>query len=77
MSTQVFEDTDTSIELDDEGNEKLAHYAEAASVTEAYVLGTPVQAICGKVFIPSRDPEKLRKCPICIEIMDALFYSTD
>ena len=77
MSTQVFEDTDTSIELDDEGNEKLAHYAEATSVTEAYVLGTPVQAICGKVFIPSRDPEKLRKCPICIEIMDALFYSTD
>lgn len=77
MSTDVIEATDTNIELDEQGNEKLAHYAEAASVTEAYVLGTPVQAICGKVFIPSRDPEKLRKCPICIEIMDALFYSTD
>lgn len=77
MGTQMFEDTDLSFELDEDGNEKLAHYAESVSVTEGYVLGTPIQAICGKVFVPSRDPEKLRKCPICIEIMDALFYSTD
>jgi hypothetical protein len=36
-------------------------------------MGTPVIALCGKVFIPSRDPEKLRVCPICKEIVDALF----
>jgi hypothetical protein len=77
MKLDVLEDTRVEIELDDEGNEKLAHYAESTSVTEAYVLGTPVQALCGKVFIPSRDPEKLRKCPICVEIMDALFYPMD
>jgi hypothetical protein len=51
----------------------LAHWADAAEVTEGYIMGTPVIALCGKVFIPSRDPEKLRVCPVCKEIVDALF----
>jgi hypothetical protein len=54
--------------------EHFAHYAESASITEGYVLGTPVLAICGKIFIPSRDPEKFPLCPICKEIADALFF---
>ena len=32
------------------------------AVTEAYVLGTPVDALCGAVFVPSRDP---KSCPVC------------
>lgn len=66
-------------ELDtQEGNEeKFAHYAEAASVTEGYVMGTPVQALCGKIFIPSRNPERLRVCPICKEIMDSVFLPSE
>lgn len=65
----------TDLETQEGDEEKFAHYAEAASVTEGYVMGTPVQAICGKIFIPSRNPERLRVCPICKEIMDALFLS--
>lgn len=53
----------------------FAHYAEKAKVTEAYVMGNPIIAICGEVFIPSRDPEKLPICPACKSIMDALFIS--
>ncbi len=56
---------------------RYAHFAESVSVTEGYVLGTPVQAICGKMFVPSRDPEKFPVCPICKEIMAALFLSND
>lgn len=65
----------TDLETQEGDEEKFAHYAEAASVTEGYVMGTPVQAICGKIFVPSRNPERLRVCPICKEIMDALFLS--
>lgn len=72
MSTDVLE----KVEVDETtGEEKFAHYAEAASVTEGYIMGTPVLAICGKVFVPSRDPERLRICPICKEIADALFLN--
>ena len=48
----------------DAGEEKrYAHYAEKTSVTEGYVLGTPVLAVCGKLFIPSRDPKKVPTLP--------------
>ena len=68
--TQVLDNPATS---DTNNEEHFAHYAESASVTEGYIMGTPVIALCGAIFIPSRDPEKLRICPSCKEIMDALF----
>lgn len=65
------------IDMQEDSEEYFAHYAEAASVTEGYVLGTPVRAICGKIFIPFRNPERLRICPICKEIMDSVFLSSE
>lgn len=73
MSTDVLEDVNTDLKNDDNDEEQFAHYAESASVTEGYIMGTPVIALCGKVFVPSKNPERLRVCPICKEIMDALF----
>lgn len=60
-------------EQDEEKEEHFAHYAEKVSVTEAYVMGTPVQAICGKIFIPHRDPNKFPLCNKCKDVADALF----
>jgi hypothetical protein len=65
------------LETQEGGEEKFAHYAEAASVTEGYVMGTPVIALCGKIFVPSRNPERLRVCPICKEVMDSVFLSSE
>ena len=56
-------------------NKKFAHYAEKVEVTEGYVLGTPVLALCGKIFIPSRDPLRFPLCPICKKIVDSLFLA--
>lgn len=67
----------TDLDTQEGNEEKFAHYAEAASVTEGYVMGTPVIALCGKVFIPSRNPERLRVCPICKEIMDLVFLPSE
>jgi hypothetical protein len=70
----VSTDTLEQVDIDSTtGEEHFAHYAESASVTEGYVMGTPIIAVCGKIFIPSKDPEKLRICPICKEIAEALF----
>jgi hypothetical protein len=63
--------------LTDSGEPKYAHYAESASVTEGYVLGTPVVAICGEVFIPSRDPKKFPICPICKQIAESLYLDQE
>lgn len=73
--TRVLDLLDTDLEQETESGDsnEFAHYAEAASVTEGYIMGTPVQALCGKVFIPSKNPERLKVCPICKEIVEALF----
>ena len=35
-------------------------------------MGTPVVALCGKVWVPSRAPEKFPVCPECEEIWKTL-----
>lgn len=36
-------------------------------VLQAAVEGTPVTALCGAVFVPSRDPLKLPPCERCLD----------
>jgi hypothetical protein len=63
---------------DTESDDPLyAHYAEKAKVTEGYIMGTPVIALCGKVFIPHRDPLKLPICQECHDIINGLFLETE
>lgn len=58
--------------LDDGDHEKMAHIVVPASaVAEAYVTGTPVTALCGKTWVPTRDPGRYPKCPTCIEELEA------
>ncbi len=42
----------------------------AAKVLEARVNGTPVEALCGHVWVPARDPKQLPVCQACKEIYD-------
>jgi len=72
--TQLLDKPDTT---DTDDSEHFAHYAESAKITEGYIMGTPVIALCGKVFVPHRDPEKYRICPICKELYDLLFLSSE
>ena len=40
----------------------------AAVVLEARISGTPVEALCGFVWVPSRDPKQLPICERCKEV---------
>lgn len=42
-----------------------------ATVVESMVTGTPVRALCGKVWVPNRDPKRYPLCPTCREIAEA------
>jgi hypothetical protein len=57
----------------DGDHDRFAHYVDKAEMARAYVEGTPVRALCGKVWVPSRDPSRYPVCPTCREIMDAAF----
>lgn len=55
-------------------HERFAHYVKGGknAVTEAYVMGTPVTALCGKVWVPSRNPKMFPVCPECQEKVDEM-----
>ena len=42
------------------------------SVVEGIVNGTPVKALCGKVWLPGRDPKRYPVCPTCKEIAEGM-----
>ena len=42
----------------------------AAKVLEARIYGTPLEALCGHVWVPSRDPKQLPLCEACKDIYD-------
>jgi hypothetical protein len=68
---QTVEDRRT--QTTDEGDhERFSHFVDKEKLTEAMVMGTPVVALCGKVWVPSRDPEKFPVCPECKEAWEEL-----
>jgi hypothetical protein len=70
--------TDTLLEekpvsvTDDGDHEKFAHYVEKEKIVESAVTGKPVIALCGKVWVPGRDPSKFPICPDCQKIYESL-----
>jgi hypothetical protein len=65
--TDTIEDRRT-VPTDEGDHERFSHYVDKHKLTEAMVMGTPVVALCGKVWVPSRAPERFPVCPSCEEI---------
>lgn len=55
--------------------EKGEFVALGNSVVEGMVNATPVRALCGKVWVPGRDPGRFPLCPTCKEIAVSLGWS--
>ncbi|MCL6551103.1 MAG: DUF3039 domain-containing protein [Acidothermus cellulolyticus] len=60
----------TRAAYEDGDHERFAHYARKDDILEATVNGTPIRALCGKIWVPSRDPSRFPVCPECKEIYD-------
>jgi len=90
MSSQVQTETvvSSTTALDDGDHERFTHIvlegytpkdgefvALDNSVVGAMINSTPVKALCGKVWVPGRDPQKYPLCPTCKEIAQTLGWS--
>lgn len=53
-------------------NERYAHYVRKDKIMRSALEGSPVVALCGKVWTPGRDPSAFPVCPVCKEIYDEL-----
>jgi hypothetical protein len=74
METQRLEQTITEENLDFQSgdHERYSHYVNKNKIVESAVMGNAVEALCGKVWVPSRDPQKFPVCPTCQEIYETL-----
>ncbi len=52
---------------DDGDHDRFAHYARKDDVARAYVTGEAIVALCGKKWVPTRDPQNYPVCPTCKE----------
>ncbi|WP_416210709.1 DUF3039 domain-containing protein [Nesterenkonia sp. HG001] len=53
-------------------HERFSHYVKKDRIMESALEGGAVVALCGKVWIPSRDPKKFPVCPECQEIYEGI-----
>ena len=58
--------------LGDGDHERFAHYVKKADIVRSNIEGVEVEALCGKRWIPNRDPERYPVCPTCKEILGSL-----
>lgn len=54
----------------DGDHERFSHWVLGgnAAILEAMVNGTPCTALCGKQWVPSKNPERFPVCPDCERI---------
>ncbi len=58
----------TPVHHDGDGDhDRFAHYCRKADIARAYVTGEAIEALCGKRWVPTRDPTRYPVCPTCVE----------
>ncbi len=62
----------TQQNVEEGDHERFSHYADKNKIMESALTGIPVKALCGKMWVPGRDPEKFPVCPECKEIYETL-----
>lgn len=58
-------------------HERFAHYVRKDKIVESAVTGEPLTALCGKVWVPSRDPSRFPVCPECKDIYESFDASSE
>lgn len=63
-----------SQKTEEDDDSLVAHYAEKDEIMRGFVYGIPIVALCGKVWVPSRDGEGYPVCDKCKEIYAQLSH---
>lgn len=53
-------------------SDEYAHIVMKDDQMRGYLTGEPIQALCGKIWVPSRDYEGLPVCQTCSEVRERL-----
>jgi hypothetical protein len=71
--TAVIEREQVEEQISEPGDhERFSHYVRKNKIMDSAMSGEPVVALCGKVWVPGRDPKKFPVCGTCKEIFNGL-----
>ncbi|MDO4612687.1 MAG: DUF3039 domain-containing protein [Actinomycetaceae bacterium] len=70
--TSVLERPEVRPQKSDGDSERYAHYVSDARLKKARGTGQPVVALCGKVWVPLRNPQGYPVCPKCKAIRESM-----
>lgn len=59
-------------QVEEGDHDRYSHYVKKDKILSSALSGKPVIALCGKVWVPGRDPEKFPVCPTCKDIYEKL-----
>lgn len=65
-------ENETRTSTNDGDHDRFSHYVRREKIVESAVTGKPVIALCGKVWVPGRDPDKYPICPDCLKIYNKI-----
>lgn len=63
---------DPVVRLSDGDHERFAHIIRKSDEMRGYFEQQEVTALCGKKWVPTRDPQKFPVCPTCKERLSSL-----
>lgn len=74
LSVLEHHDTTTSAHrvAGDGDHDLFAHYVPKAQLEAAVFLGQPTVALCGKVWLPGKDPHRYPVCPTCKDVFEQM-----
>src|SRR5450759_3090284 len=70
--TSVLVREEVAQEVEPGDRELFAHYVRKEKSLSSALSGQPVISLCGKVWVPCRDPKKFPVCPVWKEIYEGL-----
>jgi hypothetical protein len=70
--TSLDTESDIRTSTNDGDHDRFSHYVRKEKIVESAVTGKPVIALCGKVWVPGRDPDKFPICPDCLKIYNSI-----
>lgn len=66
-------DTEPTVDTTDgEERDRQKHYVKHDALEAAMLHGVPAKALCGKLWLPGRDPSKYPLCKTCEKIFKSL-----
>jgi len=71
LTTGPTEEISYSLEDADPQEDNLTHVVFKGDDLKGFVLGTPVRALCGRVWVPSKTPDPKNVCKPCLKVLES------